>query len=138
MARSAVLAGRVLADALCNLFAVVLMLGVGYLVGFRLHTSVPALVAAAGVLLLFGFAISWVTVLLGLAAGSTEASTASRSAPTVTPTRTSGRPTTRGPGQHWPGPPGPRFAWGHIMWRWRESNPRPSVLHQGFSGRSLR
>ena len=22
-------------------------------------------------------------------------------------------------------------------WRWRESNPRPSVLHQGFSGRSL-
>ncbi len=58
MARSAVLAGRVLPDALCNLFAVVLMLGVGYLVGFRLHTSVPALVAAAGVLLLFGFAIS--------------------------------------------------------------------------------
>jgi len=24
------------------------------------------------------------------------------------------------------------------MWRWRESNPRPSVLHQDFSGRSLR
>ena len=23
-------------------------------------------------------------------------------------------------------------------WRWRESNPRPSVHHQGFSGRSLR
>src|ERR1700722_7017236 len=22
-------------------------------------------------------------------------------------------------------------------WRWRESNPRPSVHHQGFSGRSL-
>jgi hypothetical protein len=22
-------------------------------------------------------------------------------------------------------------------WRWRDSNPRPSVLHQGFSGRSL-
>ena len=22
-------------------------------------------------------------------------------------------------------------------WRWRESNPRPSVPHQGFSGRSL-
>src|SRR6266567_2130702 len=73
MARSAVLAGRVLADALSNLFVIVLMLGVGYLVGFRLHTSVPAVVAATGVLLLFGFAISWVTALLGLAAKSAEA-----------------------------------------------------------------
>jgi len=73
MARSAVLAGRVLADALRNVFVIVLMLGVGYLAGFRLHTSAAALVAAAGVLLLFGFAISWVTALLGLAAKSAEA-----------------------------------------------------------------
>jgi ABC transporter DrrB family efflux protein len=76
MARSAVLAGRVLADALTNMFGIVLMLGVGYLVGFRLHTSVAALAAAAGVLLLFGFAISWVNVLLGLAAKSAEAAAA--------------------------------------------------------------
>ena len=76
MARSAVLTGRVLADALLNLFGIVLMLGVGYLVGFRLYTNVPALVAAAGVLLLFGFAISWVNVLLGLAAKSAEAAAA--------------------------------------------------------------
>jgi ABC transporter DrrB family efflux protein len=76
MARSAVLAGRVLADALSNLFAIVLMLGVGYLVGFRLHTSVPALVAATGVLLLFSFAISWVNALLGLTAKSAEAAAA--------------------------------------------------------------
>jgi ABC-2 type transport system permease protein/oleandomycin transport system permease protein len=73
MARSAVLAGRVLADAVRNLFVIVLMLGVGYLVGFRLHTNLAALVAATGVLLLFGFAISWVTALLGLAAKSAEA-----------------------------------------------------------------
>jgi ABC-2 type transport system permease protein/oleandomycin transport system permease protein len=73
MARSAVLAGRVLADAVRNLFVVVLMLGVGYLVGFRIHTNVAALAASAGVLLLFGFAISWVTALLGLAAKSAEA-----------------------------------------------------------------
>src|SRR5262245_7979894 len=76
MARSAVLAGRVLADALRNLFVIALMLGVGYLVGFRLHTNVAALVAATGVLLLFGFAISWVTALLGLAAKSAEAAAA--------------------------------------------------------------
>jgi ABC-2 type transport system permease protein/oleandomycin transport system permease protein len=73
MARSAVLAGRVLADALRNVFVIALMLGVGYLVGFRLHTSAAALVAATGVLLLFGFAISWVTALLGLTAKSAEA-----------------------------------------------------------------
>src|SRR5262245_47262987 len=76
MARSAVLAGRVLADALLNLFGIVLMLGVGYLVGFRLHTSLAALVAAIGVLLLFGFAISWVNVLLGLTVKSAEAAAA--------------------------------------------------------------
>src|SRR5262249_32515009 len=73
MARSAVLAGRVLADAVRNLFVVVLMLGVGYLVGFRLHTNPAALMAPTGVLLLFAFAISWVTAPLGLAAKSAEA-----------------------------------------------------------------
>src|SRR5215472_7992573 len=73
MARSAVLAGRVLADVVRNLFVIALMLGVGYLVGFRMHTGVAALGAATGVLLLFGFAISWVTALLGLVAKSAEA-----------------------------------------------------------------
>jgi ABC transporter DrrB family efflux protein len=73
MARSAVLAGRVLADAVRNLFVIILMLGVGYLIGFRLHTSFVASAAATGVLLLFGFAISWVTALLGLTAKSAEA-----------------------------------------------------------------
>ncbi len=29
------------------------------------------------------------------------------------------------------------FVIGYVEWRWRESNPRPSVPHQGFSGRSL-
>ncbi len=60
-------------DALRNVFVVVLMLDVGYLVGFRLHTNAAAFAAAAGVLLLFGVAISRVTALLGLAANSAEA-----------------------------------------------------------------
>jgi ABC-type transport system involved in multi-copper enzyme maturation permease subunit len=76
IARSAILAGRVLADALRNMFAVVLMLGVGYLVGFRLHTNAAAQAAAGGILLLFGLAISWVTALLGMAAKSAEAAAA--------------------------------------------------------------
>jgi ABC transporter DrrB family efflux protein len=76
MARSAVLAGRVLADAVRNLFGIVLMLGVGYMVGFRLHTDLAALVAATGVLLLFGFAVSWVTAFVGLAVKNAEAAAA--------------------------------------------------------------
>ncbi len=73
MARSAVLAGRVLADALRNVFVIVLMLGVGYLVGFRPRTGPAALATAGAVLLLFGLAISWVAALLGLTAKSAEA-----------------------------------------------------------------
>src|SRR5215467_14150860 len=48
MARSAVLAGRVLADVLRNFFVIALMLGVGYVVGFRLGTNALALAAAGG------------------------------------------------------------------------------------------
>jgi len=73
MARSAVLAGRVLADVLRNVFVIILMLSVGYLVGFRLRTNAAAMAAAACMLLLFGFAMSWVAVLLGLTAKSAEA-----------------------------------------------------------------
>jgi DNA invertase Pin-like site-specific DNA recombinase len=56
---------------------------------------------------------------------SKSSSTASRSPPTATPTPTSTSPTPKSPGQYWPGlATGPWFGWGHIMWRWRESNPR--------------
>jgi ABC-2 type transport system permease protein len=58
------------------MFGIALMLGVGYLVGFRLHTNAAALAAAAGMLLPFGLAISWVTALLSLAAKSAEAAAA--------------------------------------------------------------
>ena len=40
MARSAVLAGRTLADLVRNVFVVLLMVVVGFLVGFRIHTNV--------------------------------------------------------------------------------------------------
>ena len=52
MARSAVLAGRTLADLVRNVFVVMLMLGVGFAVGFRVETSAgpldsrPAVAAA--------------------------------------------------------------------------------------------
>ncbi|MHB8467928.1 MAG: ABC transporter permease [Acidimicrobiales bacterium] len=76
MARSAVLAGRVVADVVRNVFVVVLMVVVGYAVGFRVQTSVAPFVAACLLILLFGMAMSWVTALLGLATGNAEAAQA--------------------------------------------------------------
>jgi ABC-2 type transport system permease protein/oleandomycin transport system permease protein len=76
MARSAVLAGRTIADAVRNLIVIVLMVTVGFMVGFRVHTNVVALLGAIAVMLLFGFAMSWVMALIGLSAGNAEAAQA--------------------------------------------------------------
>ncbi|HSS08326.1 MAG TPA: ABC transporter permease [Acidimicrobiales bacterium] len=76
MARSAVLAGRTIADVVRNMLVVVLMLLVGFLVGFRPHTNPAAFVASIAILLLFGFAMSWVMALIGLGTGSAEAAQA--------------------------------------------------------------
>jgi ABC-2 type transport system permease protein/oleandomycin transport system permease protein len=76
MARSAVLAGRVLADTVRNVFVIALMVSVGVLVGFRMHTNLFQFLAACGLILLFGMAMSWVTALLGLATGNAEAAQA--------------------------------------------------------------
>jgi ABC transporter DrrB family efflux protein len=66
MARSAVLAGRTVADAVRNLFVLALMTGVGYAIGFRFHAGPAAAVAAIGLALAVGLAFSWIFALLGL------------------------------------------------------------------------
>ncbi|MFN2506049.1 MAG: ABC transporter permease [Acidimicrobiales bacterium] len=76
MARSAVLAGRALADVVRNLFVIVLMIAVGFLVGFRVHTGVVPFLAAIALLLLFGLAMSWIMALIGLRTGNAEAAQA--------------------------------------------------------------
>ncbi len=76
MARSAVLAGRTLADAVRNLFVIILMILVGVAVGFRPDTTPLAFVAGVGIMLLFGFAMSWVMALIGLSTGNAEAAQA--------------------------------------------------------------
>ena len=43
MARSAVLVGRTLADLVRNVFVVLLMSAMGFLVGWRIHTNVVAM-----------------------------------------------------------------------------------------------
>jgi ABC transporter DrrB family efflux protein len=72
MARSAVLAGRTLADLTRNVFVVLLMVAVGFMVGFRIHTNALALIAGILLLLFFGYAMSWIFATVGLALGDPE------------------------------------------------------------------
>lgn len=76
MARAAVLAGRTLADAVRNLMVVLIMLGVGHLVGFRIRTSAPSAVAAIVLIVGLGYALTWVFAYVGLTAGGAEAALA--------------------------------------------------------------
>jgi ABC-2 type transport system permease protein/oleandomycin transport system permease protein len=72
MARSAVLVGRTSADLVRNVFVAILMALVGFLVGFRLHGSWLAFIAAMGLVILFGYVMSWVFATVGLAVGDPE------------------------------------------------------------------
>jgi len=72
MARSAVLAGRTLGDLFRNVFVVLLMTGVAYLVGFRFHGLLGA-IGALGLVLLVGFAFSWISATIGLLVRNVEA-----------------------------------------------------------------
>jgi ABC transporter DrrB family efflux protein len=73
MARSAVLAGRTVADIVTNWFQLVVMLLVGYLVGFRFSTSVPDVVAGLALVTLVGFAFSWLSAVIGMGVKTVEA-----------------------------------------------------------------
>jgi ABC transporter DrrB family efflux protein len=72
MARPAVLAGRTLADVGTNLLSVCVLLVTGLIIGFSFHASVGEVLAGLGILLLFGYAFSWVFALLGLLVSSPE------------------------------------------------------------------
>jgi ABC transporter DrrB family efflux protein len=73
MARSAVLAGRTLADVVTNTVSLAIMIGVGLLVGFSFSTSPPEVLAGILLMLLFGYAFSWIFAFLGLTSSSPEA-----------------------------------------------------------------
>ena len=64
------------ADIATNVIQVAIMLLVGLAVGFRFQTGVPDVIAGIALLLLLGYAFSWVFAFLGLAASSPEASNA--------------------------------------------------------------
>ena len=66
MSQSSVLVGRTLTDLLRAMIAIAIMWIVGFIVGFRPEGGIGANAAAIGLMLLFGYALSW----LGVAAGA--------------------------------------------------------------------
>ena len=73
MAQSSVLTGRTLTDLLRAALAVAIMWVVGLVVGFRPEGGLAANSLAIGIMLLFGFALSWVGVAAGAAVRTPEA-----------------------------------------------------------------
>src|SRR5688500_15499965 len=73
MSQSSVLTGRTLTDLLRAGLAIAIMWAVGMLVGFRPEGGVLGSLAAVGLMLLFGFALSWVGVAMGALMRTPEA-----------------------------------------------------------------
>ena len=76
MARSALLMGRTLADSGRNLFALILMIIVGHLFGFRFQNGFVHAAEAMALVLLFGFAFSWISATIGIWLRDAEAAQA--------------------------------------------------------------
>ena len=76
MSRAAVLTGRTLADVSTNIVQIIVVLGVGLLVGFSFTTSAGDVIAGIFLLLLIGYAFSWVFAFVGLSASSPESANA--------------------------------------------------------------
>jgi ABC transporter DrrB family efflux protein len=72
MARSAVLSGRLVADTIRMLITILIMVGVGYAVGFRFHNGFVPAVAMVLLALLFGVAFACIAAWTGLAIGDQE------------------------------------------------------------------
>ena len=72
----AVVAGRILADVGTNVIQLVIMFAVGIAAGFRFDASFWEILAGLALLLLIGYAFSWVFAFIGLSASSPEASNA--------------------------------------------------------------
>ena len=78
MTRSALLTGRTLGDVVTNIFQLVVMFTVGLLIGFNFSSSVGEVVAGILLMLLIGYAFSWVFAFIGLSSSSPEAANAYR------------------------------------------------------------
>ena len=72
MARSAVLAGRTVADLVRNIAVIALMIAVGYLVGFRFTGGAAGAAGCVAVVAAFGLALSWIFAFVALTVRGAE------------------------------------------------------------------
>jgi oleandomycin transport system permease protein len=72
IARSAPLVGHILGDSVKYALSIVLVFGFGAVLGFRVRGGPLGVAAAAGLLLLFAFAMCWVATLIGIVARTPE------------------------------------------------------------------
>lgn len=70
---SGLLIGHIVADLARNILSSVIMIAMGLAVGFRPVASFTDWLIIAGIVLLFTFALSWVSAILGLVAKTVEA-----------------------------------------------------------------
>ena len=73
MARSAVLIGRTAADLVRNVLIIVLMIIVGYIIGFRFHAGAAQAIACIALVSGFGLALSWIFAFVALTVRGAEA-----------------------------------------------------------------
>ncbi|HET6949928.1 MAG TPA: ABC transporter permease [Acidimicrobiales bacterium] len=73
VSRSALLAGRAVADTGLLTWGLIVTTAIGFLVGFRVHGTVTQALAAFGLCVVCGFAFTWLFVWIGLMAGSAQA-----------------------------------------------------------------
>ena len=72
ISRASVLTGHVLASVIEMVIAAVIVTAVAVATGFRPHADVVGWLAAAGIVVLFSLAVSWLSVALGLVARTPE------------------------------------------------------------------
>lgn len=72
MARAAVLAGRTLADLSRALLSLAVMVGLGLFVGFRFNNDAGSIIAGLALVIVFGYAFSWMYAAIGLATKDPE------------------------------------------------------------------
>jgi len=76
IARSSVLWGHVLTSLVSNAISVVIIIGVGLIMGFRSSAGILAWLAVTAILALFTLALTWLAVISGLLAHSTDGASA--------------------------------------------------------------
>jgi ABC-2 type transport system permease protein len=76
IARSSVLWGHVLTSVVSNAISVVVIVLVALLMGFRSSAGLLAWLAVAGILALFTLTLTWIAVIAGLSAKSTDGASA--------------------------------------------------------------